>query len=160
MTVVVEEADVGYMTAVGAVLMARSLRHKHISCLLIMNLPAGSLLCWPTHLGGGARVGKQVHFAEVVSQSDHSPVMRSDQSVDVGPVGSFRPHTCNTHTENTGRASSFGHAMQDVVRTHTHTRKQVLTEHVVSKNAGVCRPVNVFTLRTVSDQFTTIGNIP
>lgn len=61
MTVIIQEADVGHMTAVGTVLMAGS-------------------------LGGGAWVGKQMNFTEVISQSDHLPVMRSDQSVDVGAI--------------------------------------------------------------------------
>lgn len=38
------------------------------------------------HLEGGARVGEQVNFAEVVRQSDHLPVVRPHQSVDVGAV--------------------------------------------------------------------------
>lgn len=41
---------------------------------------------WSSNLGGGARVGKQVNFTEVVGESDHLPVVRSDQSIDVGAI--------------------------------------------------------------------------
>lgn len=61
MTVVIQEADIGHMTAVSTVFMTWS-------------------------LGRGAWVGKQVNFTEVISQSDHLPVVRSDQSIDVGAI--------------------------------------------------------------------------
>lgn len=38
------------------------------------------------HLEGGAWVGEQVNFTEVVSQSDHLPIVGPDQSIDVGAV--------------------------------------------------------------------------
>lgn len=126
MTVAVQEADIGHVTAVGTVLMAGSLQRqtqthlqeeKHLDVLFKLHnnsrfkdsriqdksdtigrfsafrfISYGVCVC-VSHLSGGAWVGEQVNFTEVVSQSDHLSVVRSDQCVDVGAVRALRPHT-------------------------------------------------------------------
>lgn len=77
MTVVVQEVDVGHMTAVSAVFMTGS-------------------------LGRGTWIGEQVNFTEVVCEGDDLPVVRPDQSVDVGAIGSFRPHPENVESQDAG----------------------------------------------------------
>ena len=50
------------------------------------------------YLGSRTGVLEEVHFAEVISQSDHLPVVGPDQSVDVCTIGTLRPHSWKTQT--------------------------------------------------------------
>lgn len=77
MTVIVLEADVSHMTAVGAVLVTRS-------------------------LGSGTGVLEEVHFAEVVGQRDHLLVVGPDQRVDVRPVRALGPHPEDVEAQHAG----------------------------------------------------------
>lgn len=53
---------------------------------------------------------------------------------------------------------------QPYCRVHTGrrptTRSHILTEHVVSQDARVRRPVDVFAVGSVSDQLTAVWNVP
>lgn len=46
-----------------------------------------------------------MNFAEVISNSDHLPVVGSHQCIDIGPIGSFWPDTFDTATRGCGKMS-------------------------------------------------------
>lgn len=50
--------------------------------------------------------------------------------------------------------------VQNIKHTQLYTQSSKLTEHMVSQYTGVRRPVDIFTLWSVSDQFTAVWNVP
>lgn len=83
-TVVVQEGDVGHVTAVAAVLVTRS--------------------PW---LGAGE--GEQVHFAKVVSRGQQGSIMRPAHGVDVRAVCAIWPDSKGVEAQSAGR-SEIGRA--------------------------------------------------
>lgn len=62
-----------------------------------------------TDLWSWAGVLEKVHFTEVISQSDHLPVVRSHQGVDICPIWALGPDTCYTTNTETHQCTTSQH---------------------------------------------------